>query len=142
MKGISTIVAIVLLLMVTVGLVAVAYMWLSNMFSMVSSQSGRTVEERIKSLGTSISIESAEYNPTSDAVELVLRNTGRENIDLSTMAAYIDDIFQDIQSGNQGTLPPGGIKPGILVKNTTESCGKTIKITVYPQASALYIIRC
>ncbi len=139
MKAVSTIVTVVLLLMITVGLVAVLFVWLSGMLSTITRESGETVEHNIKSLTTSITIESAVFDGTS--FKAYVSNSGREDIDMSTAAAFVEGVYQEIASGNSGILRPGE-RTTLVINNNTDVCGKILRISVYPQSDAFITVRC
>jgi hypothetical protein len=60
---------------------------------------------------------------------------------MSKLAAYIEDETAEINSGNTGIAEPGDVRT-IGVTNTTEVCGKVIKITTAVGVSDSRTVSC
>jgi len=74
MKGISTVLAIVLIVVITVGIIGMAYVWSTGMFETVSSSSEEQVEQKIITATASFEVRSATDNL------LYVRNTGKTSL--------------------------------------------------------------
>ena len=146
MKGVSTVIAIVLILMITVALAALAYIWFVSVFQTISEGAGEGVEQATEQLGTSFGIETAKYTG-SNQVTASLRNTGSQNIDLTKLATYINNEIAFIDSGNTGTLAPDGTAT-VKISNATRTgyfsghvCSKALKVTI-PAGQQIITITC
>lgn len=102
MKGVSEVIAIILILMITIALAATAYMFFSTTVSDVTSSAGSTVSSTTTSMLTSFTIESISQN------HVYVRNTGQNA--LTGLGVYVDDIGvnasvpESILPGNVGTI--------------------------------------
>ena len=83
MKGISAVIAIVLILMLTISLSAMGYIWMSDTFTDVSKEAYETTQEVSQKVHGSLIIES-----TKGSI-VYTRNTGE--INLTGFDVYIDD---------------------------------------------------
>lgn len=127
MKGVSAVISIILILMITVALAAMAYVWFTSVFETITKGAGEAAAGTQTAIGTQFSIESAK-NLTADKITVTIRNTGKENIDMTNIAAYVDNVKQDTE-GNTGTI--GYQKTSTFeVVNVTEPCAKALKLTV------------
>ena len=133
MKGVSTVIAIVLILMITVALAALAYVWFLSVFQTISTSAGESIEQTGEQLGTQFTIQSSAYTG-SNLVSVGVQNTGTQNLDLTKIAAYISNQQAFISSGNTGTLTPG-LTTTLKVSNSTAGyftgylCNKALKMT-------------
>ncbi len=118
MKGISTVIAAVLLLMITVSLAAAAYVWFNSTFSATTQLGTKQIERSSQVFGTEFKIESVS------ADSIYVRNTG--TADISNITVFVGNILAN-------TTSPV-IKPGEMAKITINSfvdynASKTIKVT-------------
>ena len=109
-KGVSAVIAVILILMITVALAAMAYVWFTSVFQSLTEGAGGAAEQTATALGTSFTIDSAAYTSGSNVV-VSIRNTGSQSIDLNGMAFFIFDLPATIATvGNSSsgtTLQPG-----------------------------------
>ena len=112
MKGQGEVVAIVLILMIVVALAALAYTWLSGMFSSLIGIAGTAVEATTGQMQVQFKLESAtciDYDDgggggpdgdcldggaTPDRFQFTIRNTGQRMFDPTATAAYVDNILE------------------------------------------------
>ncbi len=83
MKGVSEVIAIILILMITISLAGLAYMFMSTTMSDVTSSASSTVDTTTSSMLTSFVIESMSIN------KLYVRNTGQTS--LTSLSVYSGD---------------------------------------------------
>ena len=117
MKGISAVIAVVLILMITVALAAMAYVWFTDVFGTITEGAGEAAEGAGDIIATSFSIDSARYlsemidvGGSSDVesnVTVYLANSGSADIDLDTINVYVDGLLAGEANGFDGTLTPG-----------------------------------
>ena len=126
-KGVSTVIAVVLLLLITVGIVWSVYTWLTGTMTEVTKETGEAIERQTEILTTDFMIVAAGYKGGNRA-EVSISNTGTRNIDLTKIKVYVKGINQDIQDQNKlGELKPGETK-AIEFQNSTPVCGEVVRV--------------
>jgi FlaG/FlaF family flagellin (archaellin) len=106
MKGVEAVIAIILILMIVIALAALAYTWFSGIFSSLTSTAGTGVTSTTNAMATQFSVENAKGAGTM--INVTLRNTGTQNIDLTSVRAYVSDSAATCSNGCAGTLAAGG----------------------------------
>ncbi len=127
MRGVSEVIAIILILMITISLAGLAYMFMSTTMSDVTSSAGSTVDTTTSSMLTSFTIESM------DVAKLYVRNTGQNT--LTSLSVYVNDepatynVTTPIAAGAVGTITIYSFIPdGATVKVTSPSGFSTSKV--------------
>ena len=117
-KGITPIIAIILLMMITIALAGFTYIWLQGVFKTSSNNTKTQLEQQQRSMMKTIRIDSV----TSGTGGLAIRNTGSESITSNEIAVFV--------KGKKVTCDPGTITPG-NVGTCTISCnsGDEVKVT-------------
>jgi hypothetical protein len=126
--------------MIVVSLAGLAYIWFVDIMGKITESTAGVMNQTLVAFGTQFRIEVAKYD-TNNNITVSLRNTGTQNIDMSKLAAYIEDETAEINSGNTGIAEPGDVRT-IGVTNTTEVCGKVIKITTAVGVSDSRTVSC
>ncbi len=119
MRGVSEVIAIILILMITISLAGLAYMFMSTTMSDVTSSAGSTVDTTTSSMMTSFTIESM------DIAKVYVRNTGQNA--LTSLSVYVNDepaVYNitpsSISAGTVGTITIYSFIPdGATVKVTS-----------------------
>ena len=123
MKGVSAVIAIVLILMITVALAAMSYVWFTNVFESLTESGTGAIEKTGQQLQASFSVESARYT-SGDNVSVSIRNTGSTILDVSAVAFYLNGL--PAASIVQGSGPTGDLAEGeftttaYVIENTTD----------------------
>lgn len=112
MKGVSEIIAIIMILMIVIALSALAYTWFSGIFSELISVAGTSLTRSSKSMATQFTIESATYNASAGTVYVSVRNTGTQGFNATRSLFYVRDSpgafsYIDCQSCNCNDLAQG-----------------------------------
>jgi len=94
-KGISPILATLLLIVIAVAAVIVTYAWVMTFTTTQTATAGKMIK-----------FDSAAINATSDTVTVYVRNTGTEVVSID--ALYIDGTQYSATSGLPATLSVGG----------------------------------
>lgn len=128
-KGISTVIAVVLLLLITVGIIWLFSTWITGTTTTVTERTGELIETRTRTLNIDFSVK-AGYDSNSNTVNITVTNTGPGDIDLSKVAVFIKGFPQTIKSGNSGTISPGNFTT-LIVENTTEACNQLLVVSYY-----------
>lgn len=108
-KGITPVIAIVLLLMMTVAAAGAAYTWFSQMQTRLQS-------EAASELQTELSIKDLRCNARPDnSVELAVSNSGSREVDLSEVdmfirgsSGHLNSTLTDLDWTGAGFEQPGG----------------------------------
>ena len=119
MKGISSVIAVVLLLMITIALVGMAWVFFQNLWGTVSTNAGNAATNTGETLATSFSLGSAKmqtnattgqtcYNKfCENLLYLYVTNTGTITITKEKFSVYIDGNLAREEYGQTGNLAPG-----------------------------------
>ncbi len=128
MKGVSEVIAIILILMIVIALAALAYTFFSDTMGQITGQASTSVGQTSDAMATSFMIEAAR-NSTATTVNATIRNTGSQSIDLSKLTVYVNDAYVTVTSGNTtGTLVSGATANlGMSVSGYT--CNSILKVT-------------
>ncbi len=127
MRGVSEVIAIILILMITISLAGLAYMFMSTTMSDVTSSAGSTVDTTTSSMLTSFTIENM------DVAKVYVRNTGQNA--LTSLSVYVNDepatynVTTPIAAGAVGTITIYSFIPdGATVKVTSLDGFSTSKV--------------
>ena len=153
-KGITAVVAIVLLLMMTVGAAGLAYVWVTNLQGNVQTKAGEGVTDIANQQDAKIAIDSV-YNDTSvtpNLVKVIVRNIGRYTfVDEGNFQVYYGGVPVTVTGFTDGTSnAPKTVRTVVLpatsnfpkfgetkeVKITSEISTATITYTCSPTTSA------
>ncbi len=104
MKGISTIIAVVMLLMITVALAALFWVFSNDVFGSVSGGVAKQTNSSIVRAGSEFAIINARNNSLT-VIDVTIRNSGTQSLDLSTLVAFVDD--RQTTDNVAVTLAPG-----------------------------------
>lgn len=127
MHGVSEVIAIILILMITISLTGLAYMFMSTTMSDVTASAGSTVDTTTSSMLTAFTIESV------DIAKVYVRNTGQNAI--TSLSVYVNDepaiynVTAPIVAGAVGTITIYSFIPdGATVKVTSPNGFSASKI--------------
>ena len=137
MKGISAIIAVVLILLITVALAAAGYMFFSTTFSSITQSAGQSISATTAKFNILYSIEAARF--ANNNLTFTVRNIGQVPINISNVAVYVDDIMISV-SPNTGTIDVDATK---LFWNSSTvpaiTCGKSILKVTFPGSSSAQV---
>jgi len=126
MKGVSAIIAIILLVMISVSLAGLAWVWFFSVSNTLKNTAANATNTATSIVSMEARIEAARFYPTK-WVNASFRNIGTVNISLAKLGVFIDGVLSTY-SPNTGMLSPGNVET-INITNTTQACGKVLKIT-------------
>jgi flagellin-like protein len=92
MKGVSEIMAIILILMITISLAALAYTWFSGIFSEIMEAAGALLTRSSKTMATQFKVDNALYVVADNLIYVSIRNTGNQNFDASKTLFFIRGV--------------------------------------------------
>ena len=120
MKGVSTIIATVLVLLILVALASIAYVWFTTVFTKLSESAANQTGIVSGNLKASMVMESENDH------QIFVRNTG--NVDLSGFNVYFNDVLASPTLDKQ-TVKPSEILTITFSNYLGEEGGNKIKIT-------------
>jgi len=89
MKGISDVIAEILILMIVVALAALGWTWFSGIFADLTDTAETSVTQTVSGMAQSFVIENAFCDTTTPELHFTLRNTGSDDIDDDRVVAYV-----------------------------------------------------
>lgn len=104
MRGVSYVIAIILVLMIAVAIAALGYVWIMATQTGLQETGGEAIQSTTTTFGTSFNFEGLDDN------RIFIRNTGTSN--LTQMALYIDEMPINITKITVGGLESDTIPPG------------------------------
>lgn len=102
-KGISPVIAVVLLLMITISLVAFAYVWFTRLTGGALNQTVSEQEALKQQQGKRIVIDGVSGNA------ITLRNVGTYPVAITELSAFVNGVVTTINCGVINTINPGQV---------------------------------
>ena len=139
MKGVSEVIAIILILMIVIALAALAYTWFSGIFGTMTQTAGQNIQQTSQQMNAQFALESAKCSVLGcagvDCVKVVIRNTGATTITMNKVTAYIagvkftatNPLPATITNGATGTFD---VTLANLCTGATNAVGKTFKAVI------------
>jgi archaellum component FlaF (FlaF/FlaG flagellin family) len=88
----SPVIAIVMLLMITVSLVGLSYVWVSATFKETAEETGKSIERGMGIISTNFVVNSAWASKDKNAIYISLQNTGSSDIKLEDVTVLVNGI--------------------------------------------------
>jgi len=120
MKGISAVIATILLLLIAIAIIGFAFGFFQRIFTGSSAAVENQTGQLTGQLGTSVRIESASGR------FILLRNTGTSTIDTTSVAVYLNNAFTSCGWGTNTTITPNQISGCTLAAPCS---GQTVRVT-------------
>ena len=135
MKGVSSIIAIILLLMITISLTGLGYITFTSFFSKMTNTTEGAMSNTLTKMLAQMRIEGITNTSDNSVTMVYIRNNGKT--DLTNFSAYVNDALASKQAGT----PPGdkivaGSIGNLNITGTVNS-GSVIKITTAQSAIAI-----
>ncbi len=121
MKGITPVIAIVLLLLITVAIVGFAFGFFQKILGIATEKTEEQVGGQTSSLSATIDIDNVY------AGGVTVRNTGSDSISTGTLIVYVDNELSDCAWGGSGTIAAGGVAS--CAKASFCADGNSVKVT-------------
>jgi len=97
-KGVSTIVATILLLLIVIAIVGFAFGFFQRFFGIATSTGEEQLQLTQQNIQTSMRIESASGTPVVGATpassSIIVRNTGAADINTANVVLFLNDVIQ------------------------------------------------
>jgi hypothetical protein len=134
MKGISTIIVMILILMISISLTGLGYVTFTTFFSQITTSSQGAISQTLTTMLAQMKIESIIK---SNRIIVYVRNTGK--VDLTNFSAYINDAYYLIQLGTPpgGKIVPGNVSEVNITNTSIVNTGDVIKLTTAQGAIAM-----
>jgi len=130
MRGISTIIVVILLLMISISMAGFGYMFFTTMFTSITGESEEVLGGTIERMLAQMKIESiTRGSPT----RVYIRNTGK--VDLTNFTAYVEGNLVTFTPPSENKIVPGQVKDLNIISSVSE--GDVIKITTAQGAMAV-----
>ena len=133
MKGITPVIAIILLLLITVAMVGFAMVWFQKFVAMTGSQTEENLQTQLDQQSKTIHI--ANIDNTNGITSIVsIKNTGTKTISITELAMFVDSSRADVNgcTDADGTTIVTVIVPGATIDCTLDVLcdgNKALKIT-------------
>ena len=112
-KGITPVISVVLLIMLTVAITGGAYYWMTNVQSSLQENVGASIQGSAELATASFSIVSVSCDSTTEEIKIIGLNTGTQTLDASKAIITISSIegsvlgtLVDLNGG--ASISPGG----------------------------------
>lgn len=126
MKGITPIIAIILLLLITISLTGVAFLWFTRMGETSSQAGSSQLNKTTGQMMLLIRIDNIEPSPSSGMIHagslepgnaITIRNTGSRGVSSSELGFYVDNIIKGCDGDNDldNGVTPFNIAPGASI---------------------------
>lgn len=117
MKGVTPIIAIILLLLITISLVGFTYVWFSRIQQQLASGVEQQTATQLKNQGTSVRIDSIDKAASPCGIVYV-RNMGTQIAETAKLTVYKNGITPVSCTWDVGA----NLNPGGVAKCTVASC--------------------
>ncbi len=139
-KGISAIIATLMLLMITVALFSLFWAFSSDLFGSVTSDVKRQTDVAITKAGTEFTIINAK-NSSLTNINVTVRNSGTQNIDLDTLVAFVDE--NKASETASGTIAPGNSSTfAVTPPFSMSKCSHVLRLSIVYASDAYYTVKC
>ena len=119
MKGITPVIATILLLLITISMVGFAFVWFTGMFGSIATSTENATQQQLIQMNQKINIESAKTG------FITVRNIGTYSITNTSLSVYKNDVLQTNCAWTTSSVAPNGI----ITSNCGCTVGDTIKVT-------------
>ncbi|MEM7819810.1 MAG: archaellin/type IV pilin N-terminal domain-containing protein [Candidatus Aenigmatarchaeota archaeon] len=120
MKGITPVIAIILLLLITISMVGFAFVWFSRVSTTITNQTETAIVTQQQQMAKKVSIDSAS------TTQLSIRNVGSATISTTEIAVYVAG------SRITPTWSSNSVAPGAVIYTTGNyacTAGQKVRVT-------------
>ncbi len=119
MRGITPVIAVILLMLITISMVGFAFVWFTRLAESATSTVGNETESLAQNLAKKISIDNVE------GTSLALRNRGTATVQPEEIGFFIDGA--SVTCAGLSAISPGAI--GTCTLSSACNAGSTMRIT-------------
>jgi len=143
MKGISTVLAVILIVIIVVALVGLTYTFAVTLFGTAAGGAEAQAAAVTERLQKSVTVVTASCNATANEVVFTIRNTGTLDIDASDLAAFMNGKRLTVTGGfTPDPLPDGQLSDTLTATGVTFSAGTNTLTVSAPAASVDKTMTC
>ena len=127
-KGITPVIAIILLLLITISMVGFAFVWFSRVAQTATEQTERQLENDLSRQGKKVAIDNLQLSTGILEGSVSIRNIGTSNIAAGDIRLYVNSA---VQTGCDSlVLAAGAVGSCSIDVNTCNSdSGNTLRVT-------------
>jgi hypothetical protein len=133
MKGVSAVVAIVLILMIGISMTGLGYVTFTTFFNQMTTSTQGAISNTLTNMLAQMKIESVTNLSDNSKTLIYIRNTGK--VDLTNFSAYDDEVMSTIDKPPGDKISSGSV--GNLNMTVQVQQGSVIKITTAQGAIAI-----
>lgn len=122
MKGITPVVAVILLLLITISMVGFAFVWFTRIGELTTQQTQQQLQSELDRQAMKIRIDAA---PTTS---VTIRNIGTQDIPGAQIAVFVDNVAKTCGPA-LGTLTVGSIATCTYSAGTCAAGTGTVRVT-------------
>lgn len=121
MKGITPVIAIILLLLITISMVGFAFVWFQRVAQTATGASDTQLQSQLNQAAQTARIESAS------GATVAMRNTGSQSIPVSSVAVFVNGT-----ATTSGSCPSVAAAPGAVFSCTSTAavCSGTSTVKI------------
>jgi len=102
-KGITPVIAVILLLLITIAMVGFAFIWFGRVLTISTNATQAQLESQLSAQAKKISID----NINSALNTITIRNIGSQSVAGTELALYVNSTVASGCTWNPSSLPPG-----------------------------------
>ena len=127
-KGITPVIAVILLLLITISMVGFAFTWFSRVAQTATEQTEKQLESDLARQGKKVAIDNLQPSTELAAGSVSVRNIGTSNIVAGDVKLYINNVAQE--GCNNLILAAGAIGSCAITANTcNDASGLSARVT-------------
>ena len=123
MKGITPVVAIILLLLITISMVGFAFVWFTRISQLTTESTQNQTQLLLDTTAQRIAIDAAT------TTSVTIRNTGSKDIPVAQIAVFVNGVAKQCDATWTGTLTVGTTKTCTYTSGTCVAVTDTVKVT-------------
>jgi len=129
MKGITPVIAIILLLLITVAMVGFAMVWFQRFVATAGQQTQENLQAQLDQQSKLVSIENIDNSGAESIVSV--KNKGTKNLLVSELAFFVDSSRVSAEGCSDAGTPVDIIVPGATVECALNTfCGTDSRLKV------------
>lgn len=135
MRGITPIIAIILLLLMTVAAAGAAYLWITMMQGSVSASAESGLQTQLQSMNRRIDISSVWYDTGKSEVCLIMKNQGTDLFtadQMQSLTFYVDNAAKDYNSSMTNAVLQSGEVVAVCLCNADNDGNAECKGPTHP----------
>ncbi len=125
MKGITPVIAVVLLLMIVIALAGFAFVWFQGAWRTMSGAAQQQLQQQQEAMLKTVKIDNVNVDEDTQTTTIYIRNTGALNVTKDELGVYIDNALATC-TWSDDTIEPNEVET-CTVDNVV--CTTSVKVT-------------